>query len=817
MNRSAAIFLAILCLCLLLPGAAAAAEAGSPQGAPPPGHAVTDGSGQPPGQSPAAPVMSQNATPQDDGQKKPEKAEKKKKKKFKESKKAGPKKGQENAPKTDAAVPQASPEPVVKGEEAVKSGDVKKEEPPKEQPAENQPAKDEPVKAEPEKDEKPPAEASPSPVPPLEKSKLNLPVPGTTDETGGTPRVTAVEIRGNQNVSTEEILGVIRSKVGDPVIEPRIRSDAQGIFEMGYFTDVKVDTPYHAGGLKLVFRVQENPIVTRIEILGNKMVKLETLKGLIQTREGKILNMKTLNADMNEINYYYDETLGYSLKPTHIKNINWTPSGELLLTIDEGMVINEVKITGSSLYTEEKLRSMVKSTPGMLFNTTDIKKDTTSISKFYEDEGYILDTVRPQVNYREGIVTIQVIEAMVEDIKLEFDESEKRKTKEYVVFRNIRTKKGEVLQRKKLQRDIERLNNLGFFSKVNVDPEPGSKPGNTVLVFKLKEQKTGLATIGVGYTGGGSGALRPGITGAISYRESNMGGTGQGVSVSWQRGVNIDASSISYTNPAINANQDSIMVSVFRHNYIELRQPLDNNINNGKYALYDDKRSGAVINYGRRITDDFRVFLGVRRENLTISRSANSEFKPIGLSSGVLNAASVGALFDTRNDVFDPVDGWFVDASYTYGGKALKGNYDFNKSMGEIRKYIPIGKRQTSTIALRAWGGSVSGSAPITETFYVGGMDTIRGYNENEFIGTRMLVLNAEYRFSIANIKFIKGAIFGDAGNAWFPSDARKRLYTDYGAGLRIVFPTLGLGVIRLDYARGERGGRTSVGIGQTF
>ena len=592
----------------------------------------------------------------------------------------------------------------------------------------------------------------------------------------GTPRISAIEIQGNENVSTSEIMKIIRSKVGDPLLAPRVRSDTQAIFEMGYFTDVKVDTPYYAGGYKLIFRVQENPVVSKITILGNRQVETQRIQELMQTTQGRILNMKTLNADLNEINYYYDETLGYLLKPTHIKNVNWTPSGELILTIEEGMIIQDIKVTGSSLFAEEKLMAMVHSKPGDLFNTNDIKKDTSSISKFYEDEGYILDTVRPQVNYRDGQVTIQVIEAVVEDIRLDFAD-EKPKTKDYVVMRNIRTKKGEVLQRKRLQRDIERLNNLGYFSRVNVEPEPGSKPGNTILVFKLKEQKTGLATIGVGYSGGGSGALRSGITGAISYQERNLGGTGQGANFSWQRGVNIDAISVAYSNPAINENQDSVGISLFRHNYLELRQSLTNDVGDNRYAYYDDKRLGGVVTYGRRVTDDFRLFLSYRKEDLKITRNPNSQYQPIGLSEGSLNAASLGALFDTRNDVFDPVEGWYLDADYTYGGKSLGGNYDYNKVTAEVRKYIPIGRRQRSTIALRAWGGSVTGrTAPITETFYVGGTDSIRGYNENQFYGNKMLVLNAEYRFPLANIKFLKGAVFADAGNAWFPETRRKRL-----------------------------------------
>ena len=352
---------------------------------------------------------------------------------------------------------------------------------------------------------------------PQERKDLNTGETPSVDEPTGEEqyRITAIEIKGNEHVPTEKIIDVVRSRVGDVLLEPRLRSDMQALYDMGYFTDVKVDTPYYAGGIKIVFRVQENPVVNRITIAGNKLVSTQKLLELIQTREGEILNMKTLNADMNEINYYYDETLGYLYKPTHVKDVNWTSDGELTLTIIEGMTITKIEVKGSSLFPDEKLMALVHMKPGTLFNSKEVKEDSKRLTDFYDREGYYLDTVRPQVDYKEGIVTIQLIEAVVEDIRLEWDQ-EKHKTKDYVVFRNIRTQTGKVLMPKKLQRDIERLNNLGYFSKVGMDTEPGSEPGKIVLVFKLQEQKTGMANIGVGYTGGGSGALRSGIT-AVSY------------------------------------------------------------------------------------------------------------------------------------------------------------------------------------------------------------------------------------------------------------------------------------------------------------
>jgi outer membrane protein insertion porin family len=354
-------------------------------------------------------------------------------------------------------------------------------------------------------------------------------------------------------------------------------------------------------------------------------------------------------------------------------------------------------------------------------------------------------------------------------------------------------------------------------------PEPGTDYGKYVLVVKVKEQKTGLATLGLGYTGGGSGPVRSGITGAISFSERNFQGRGLGASVQWQRGVNIDSLALSYFDPAINKRQDSINISYYSQVISELRQPVTGT-DPIQYALYDDKRSGGSFTFGHPLNDDLRVFLSLRKESLDFSRSSTSLYAPVGMGHGEMNAVSLGALYDTRDDVFNPHEGLYVNTAVTKGGPPVGGDYDFTKLYLETRKYYPL--RRGKTLALRAWGGTLSGTSPLTEIFYAGGADSIRGYQENSFFGTQFVVLNAELRFPIANIKMLNGAVFADAGNAWgnlpnspvtAPDNSSGKLFFDAGVGVRLVFPTLGLGVIRVDYAFGERGGRSSIGIGQTF
>jgi len=623
------------------------------------------------------------------------------------------------------------------------------------------------------------------------------------------PRVVSIEVEGNQKVPTEEVLQVVSTRLGDPLLEPRIRRDMQAIFDIGFFTDVRLDTRYAPGGVRLVFRVLENPVVQSVEITGNQVVPTEKILELMDTEVGQTLNTRVLNADIQNINKYYDSELGYLLTPSHVSEIDFS-EGRLRLTVSDGVAVKSVEVKGVTVFPVEKVRELVKTAPGQLFNRNTLREDSERISEFYEKNDYILDTIRPSLESETGVVTLTVVEAELEEIRVEGN----TRTKTETITRNVRTRPGEVLRRKKLQRDLERLNNLGYFKKVDPIIEPGSDAGKVVLLLKVEEQKTGLATIGVGYAGGGSGAVRPGVTGTLSYSDRNLFGEGKSVSVNLQQGADLGTYGISYYDPAINAAQDSIGASVYYTKVDNLQQAVTG-AEPGTYALYQQKVYGATVTYGHPFTDDFRGFVTLRRETIDISPDPDTQYAPVGMGKGDLNGVGLSTLYDTRDDVFNPHVGSYGSASLAFQGGVLGGDYDYTKLVLEGRHYIPITER--STIALRAMYGASGNGSPASEYFYAGGTDTMRGYKDNAFFGTHLMLMNAEYRFPIANIKMLSGAVFADAGNAWFPGYSTNKLYADAGVGLRIVFPTLGLGVIRIDYAFGQDGSRSSIGIGQSF
>ena len=105
------------------------------------------------------------------------------------------------------------------------------------------------------------------------------------------------------------------------------------------------------------------------------------------------------------------------------------------------------------------------------------------------------------------------------------------------------------------------------------------------------------------------------------------------------------------------------------------------------------------------------------------------------------------------------------------------------------------------------------GELPLQEKFRVGGSETVRGYRYGEMQGDRMLIAQGEYRFPINET--IHGAVFLDLGNAWEGEPINlKDLKRGIGVGIRFNTP---LGVMRIDYGVGERGGEAYFSLGPTF
>jgi outer membrane protein assembly factor BamA len=511
------------------------------------------------------------------------------------------------------------------------------------------------------------------------------------------PTVVSVDVSGNAHVPTATILGVVRTRPGQPFDERLVREDLQNIFDLGYFSDqVPPLIRQRPDGIAITYRVIENPVIERIQFSGNDHVPSDTLLALMDTAVGQVLNTNTFHQDVLKINSYYDK-IGYSGQvPTHVANLNVSQDGTLSLQIREGLTVEKVVLAGNPLLKPSLIYAAISLKKGQPYSEEARDKDYEALKKLYEKydlqlgdfEGGIDPTT---VDLQKGTADVKysIYVAVVGAVQI----TGNTKTKDVVIRRQLRLRPGMIITQGLLRRDYERLNNLGFFEKVDLNPKPGpdpKKPYEVTLDWNVKEQRTGTAHVGAGYSGGPTGQ---GLTGTLSYSENNINGTGNGAAIRFERGARVADASLSYTVPYLGntpqSSKYSLGASIFttdQTNYyavygastaesLGVTAPVvctpppvgkaascngvlgttpvvltpNSNLISGVAADYANRANGISVNLGRRLTDYVTTSIGATVQRLATDVTLPAPYFLAGTQQ-ILNSPLTNTLFGTQTN-----------------------------------------------------------------------------------------------------------------------------------------------------------------------
>lgn len=543
----------------------------------------------------------------------------------------------------------------------------------------------------------------------------------------------------------------------------------------------------------------------------------ENILPRLAMRVGDAVNMAYIRHDLNVIG---STGIFSTVKPSFTN----VPEGvQLNYTVQMNPVVNGIEITGNKSLSDGDIKKLITITPGSVLNTSIVSRDIAAINTTYNNAGYMLNRVSEVSLDEKGILHIGISEVHVEDISLRGN----TKTRDKVILRELRFKKGDVFNREVASRSIQRVYNTGYFEDVNVRLLPGQKNAQDVIVeIDVVEQKTGTVTIGAGYSDS------DGLVGILGLSETNLRGTGDKVSIQWEFGGETNSNKnyiFSYTHPWLNDQGDSIGFSLFdRENDYE-----DYDEDGHSVADYDRQTRGFNITYGRVRSEYVSDFVtletketkykdwnsGLKYEELSDPNSKiyDPEYKDyMDDNFGRTNSLRWSHVFDNRDNVFDPTRGKRLSFTGVWAGNGLGGDFDYFKFIAENRLYYKVG--HAHVIAVRLMGGIASGDMPYNDLFTLGGADNLRGFEDDEFRGDKMYLGTIEYRYPIA--KKVQGVFFVDAGNAWGGTDKvpwyhdNDELHVAGGLGFRVTTP---IGPIRLDYGVGDEGGKFHFSFGGKF
>jgi outer membrane protein insertion porin family len=479
--------------------------------------------------------------------------------------------------------------------------------------------------------------------------------------------------------------------------------------------------------------------------------------------------------------------------------------------VEENPVIRDIQFEGIKVLTREELLEKMKTQPGQVYSKPLVIQDRGEIQALYESKRYDLAMVAAERMSTDGVLTLTIAEGEIQAIRIEGN----TRTKEYVIRRYVRTKAGEVYNGRKLSSDVTRLMNLGYFETVRYEAAMGDDPGTVVVIITVVERRlTGNAGFGLMYGSAG------GLVGFVDLVKTNVGGSGQVISLRGEFGGRTSFE-LGYHHPWIMSPETRLNLGLYNRFIVREAFVTPEEGGDRRTILYDERRTGGNLTLGRPISDHSTVFLRLRSDDVSISGLTAEEEPYLGgaaFAPRQVRSVTLAVSADTRDSNYNPRRGSYTQLSTEVAG-ILGGGANFNKYVVDTRRYFPIGGQ--NVLAMRLLGGVVTGEAPYLEQFLIGGHESLRGYRTDRFAGSRMAILNTEYRFPLTGN--LLGVVFVDVGDAWggaiasdpfFQGDEVFTSHVGYGVGIRVQTP---IGPLRLDLGFSEEGTETHFGARHMF
>jgi len=640
------------------------------------------------------------------------------------------------------------------------------------------------------------------------------------------PTVKEVIVIGAKRIKEKAIRKKISIKVGDPLSEQKVSADAQAVrdyYQDKNFKDAqveyKIDINEQLGRAVVTFTIVENrkQIVKDIVFEGVKAFTAKQLRKVMKTKTENWLSFINKSGRLkdeqfqNDLKllqqYYFDH--GYI--DMQVKDVKYEPFDEdalrIHISIFEGIQyqVGKIRIESNKLFTTDQIRGHMKMLEGSVYSPKGLDADIKAIKDLYGEKGYIdaNATPRREPNVESGKMDLvyTVTEGpqyFVEQIVIQGN----NRTKDKVLRRELALSPGDVYDTVRADASKERLENLGYFSKVDISPQDAGVPGRRNMVVTVEEKRTGSITFGAGFSTVDS------LLGFVELSQGNFDiskpwtftGAGQKFKTRLQYGLLRRDATASFTEPWFLNQKLSAGVDLFYHD------------SQYQSTYYNESDIGGALRIAKALNDFWTIGMRYQLEDIDIYNISSDASEAIWQEAGNRSKSSVrGSLsYDTRDNLFLTRKGEKVEFFAEGAGGPLMGDTkDYTLGInGEKYFLLPydlIFTLSGSSSVVNKYDNATR--VPIFDRLFIGGSRSIRGFDYNA-VGPRddlhepiggltMAYANAEMTYPI--IDRVRGAIFADAGfdnaNAYdFNPDAYNM---GVGFGFRLNLP---IGPIRLDF-----------------
>ncbi|MEP4078684.1 outer membrane protein assembly factor BamA [Haloferula sp.] len=655
------------------------------------------------------------------------------------------------------------------------------------------------------------------------------------------PGFVAVGFVGNTAFKDTKLAKESKLKAGGALSDQMVitaRQNIEKLYTDSGYPDVNISHRFQDSetgqGADLIFIIDEGGKneIRDIRFEGNYTFDKRTLRRQMSVKEKGLWSWITksgrfevgqLDEDLESVLDYY-RTKGYLRADS--PGIRREPVGDgridLVIPIVEGekYTVKGLGFGKMTVFTPEELHPVLTLKDGDAYNSRKMRADMTSIRSYYGSRGYADATVTPDIR-DAGPNQVSVVYRVTEGSRFRVGEVNiegNTKTQDRVIRREVPLKPGDYFNSVETETTKARLDSLQYFNTVQVDSSPSARGGNYRDVdILVDERNTGSISGGIGFSSIDS------IVGFVRLEQTNFdirnpfakhgGGGGQRFSADLRIGSErIDAGVSLYERYFLGSNY-GLGGELF---YRDSQYYSD---------FYEQTNAGGAITLNKRLTEFTQLEVEYRLEQVSIdldnSVYALNAIRPIGTPPSLLipeagdylrSAISTKWIYDTRDARIETRSGSKVDLGLTVAGTFLGGDVDTVGITMQGSHYWNL--KWDSILSVKgelAFVDATSGRVPIFDRLYLGGGQTLRGFEfrdvgprdpvTNEVIGGQSLgFMSMEYTIPV--VDNVRVAAFYDLGfvnaNSWDVDIGN--LYHDVGIGVRLRLPISPV-PLALDYA----------------
>jgi len=663
------------------------------------------------------------------------------------------------------------------------------------------------------------------------------------------PSVQDYRIEGNDEIGSDDFKEAIEVKryaiLDAAAVRKTVKKMQEKYTEKGFYlaevTSRVEEKPDNQVVVVFVVNERAKVQVRRVHFIGNEHIPKDEILPFMQTQEGSFLGFLSsagtykedaFQRDLQAIQAVYLEK-GYVNVKVGKPTIAITPDRTGLfisIPIDEGeqYTIGKVDFSGDLLGMRPFLPQLLQSNSGELFVRSKVGHDLFAVADFFKDMGYAYVNVNPLTNLDPKAKTLGLTFDVQPGQKVYFERIEiqgNAKTRDKVIRRELRIYEGELYSAEAIKNSKQRLTALGYFEVAEISTRKGSADDRIIAVVEVKEKATGTFQVGAGFSSYENFIL----TAQIS--QNNFFGWGQTLSLQVQWSSLRQLGQIQFVEPYFFDTKWTFAFDLYA--------------NENLYANFTRAALGGSLTWGYELAglswlipsasklDDLRIFMTYTLEKIRVTSSVQDLLLYNRFRSGVTSAVRFSVGWDRRDNRLFPTSGFYVTAALDLAPPFLapvglfgsQVNLFYRETL-EFRLYQNIWQGLTGRFRLLAGvvrGWNADHPVPVSELYYLGGVNTIRGYrlysispvarvgntaNPDSVLrllqigGNKQLVLNFELEYPILEKMGIRAVVFFDMGNAFAPgaytdSTVSFSLYKAVGFGFRWFSP---IGPLRFEW-----------------